>query len=408
MKASTETLRKQNRSLVLSTLRRLGPASHTDISDWSGLSSATVSTITGELETEGVLERLEHQGEKGRGRPRVLFRQNPDSAYVAAVRITADRIEYSLVDYCGTLKDRFETQRASQHLDVESFKSLFRDGLVQLAERSRLHPSRVLTTSITSKGLAAEGNPVLLWSPVFDDTQIDFSQMLKPDWTGRVTLTNETRFAAQAIAARLRGGPSSWVTRHFATLSLDHSIGLGISTIDATGAVTSFAPPFGHMVHQAEGPLCRCGSKGCIEAYAGFYGILRTAFEVPPDTIPAKFIPLAEMDSIAARARGGDRMSEYAFRVAGEVLGMGISRLYSFLGAMPLTITGPGLRYFDLMKAGMENHIHNNLPARFGQVPEIAFEAEEAILIFEGNVEASLADLDRNVIAERKLMGVQT
>ncbi|MGO8485078.1 ROK family protein, partial [Rhizobium leguminosarum] len=76
-------------------------------------------------------------------------------------------------------------------------------------------------------------------------------------------------------------------------------------------------PAIGHVQHVPEigrryllanGGLCRCGTRGCIEAYAGFYAILRSAFEVPLDTIPAKLVPVAELDKIAAKARQGHRV----------------------------------------------------------------------------------------------------
>ncbi|MGI9400176.1 MAG: ROK family transcriptional regulator [Rhizobiaceae bacterium] len=406
MKASSESLRRQNRALVLSTLRRLGRASHTEIADWSGLSSATVSAITAELEDDGILIRREQQQVGGRGRPRIMFGQNPVCAFVAAVRIYAENLEYSLADYSGTLKDRFTLKRDLDNQETNFFVEQFKGGLDRLVERAGISRSSIRTISITTKGLVARGRPVLLWSPVLDDTRIDFANMLKPDWDAHVTLTNETRFAAQALASRHRSNEVQMETRRFACLSLDHAVGLGVATLDLAGTVTSFAPPFGHMVHVAEGPLCRCGLKGCIEAYAGFYGILRTAFEAPPDVIPAKFIPLREMEKIADNARNGDRMAQYAFRLAGDAIGMGISRLHSFLGLMPVTITGPGVSFFDLMQSGFEKHVSANLQVRFESVPEVNFELDEPNLIYEGNVEASLVDLDQNVIAARRAEGL--
>ncbi|MEM7463800.1 MAG: ROK family protein [Pseudomonadota bacterium] len=406
MKASSESLRRQNRALVLSTLRRLGRASHTEIADWSGLSSSTVSAITTELEAENILKKREQQQVGGRGRPRILFGQNPDCAFIAAIRIYAENLEFSLCDYSGTLKDRFTLKRDSISQGPELFIENVKTGLERLVERAAIARSDIRTISITSKGLVARGQPVLLWSPILDDNKIDFAQKLKPDWDAHVTLTNETRFAAQALASRYRASEVQMETSRFACLSLDHAIGLGVATLDLAGNVSSFAPPFGHMVHNPEGPLCRCGLHGCIEAYAGFYGILRTAFEAPPDVIPAKFIPLKEMEKIADNARNGDRMAQYAFRLAGDAIGIGISRLYSFLGLMPVTITGPGVRFFDLMQSGFEKHVNTNLQVRFESVPEISFEMDEPNLIYEGNAEASLVDLDMNVIAERRAEGL--
>ena len=90
IKSSTELVRQQNSALVLATLRRLGPLSHTDISEHTGLASATVSAITAELERAGVIEKAEQQVPSGRGRPRVLFAQRRDSGFLIAVRISSD------------------------------------------------------------------------------------------------------------------------------------------------------------------------------------------------------------------------------------------------------------------------------------------------------------------------------
>ena len=123
MIASTEMLRHQNRAYVLAGLRELGPSAHTTLAEWSGLSSASVSAITAELEREGVLSRLDHIAGSGRGRPRVLLGPNATFAYVAAIRITTEIVEYSLIDYAGTLVDRFHEARPA---DEKSRSDLIR------------------------------------------------------------------------------------------------------------------------------------------------------------------------------------------------------------------------------------------------------------------------------------------
>ena len=44
------------------------------------------------------------------------------------------------------------------------------------------------------------------------------------------------------------------------------------------------------VVQLPDGALCRCGMRGCIEAYAADYGILRAAYSVPDSTPPAASI----------------------------------------------------------------------------------------------------------------------
>lgn len=400
-RSSTELVRQQNNALVLATLRRQGALSHTELSALTGLSSATVSVITTELERVRIIEKREQQSAGGRGRPRVLFSQRRDCGYLIAVRISSDVIQYSLADYAGTLIDRFEEAR--QHADPSTtrFVEALHTGLGKVLQRSGLERSHVLAVSISSKGIVDPSSARLVWSPVFGIDVIDFGTVLG-DW-GAVTLSNETLLVAHALG--LRADKAAGAVRPLAAVSLGHSVGLGIVSRSADGDMKVSAPNFGHMLHAADGKVCRCGSQGCIEASAGFYGILRTAFEVPPDTIPAKFVPLAEMDKIALRARQGHRMSEYAFRQAGLALGQGLSRVFSLYESMPVTITGPGTRFMDLLSRGIEEGLRQSQEVRLQGMPAISVAPDEATLVFEGHLDRALTQVDRTLAADRPVAG---
>lgn len=399
-KSSTELVRQQNSALVLASLRRHGPLAHTDISQHTGLASATVSAITTELEKAGVLERREQQAAISRGRPRVIFGQRRDAGYLIAVRIGSDVVQYSLADYGGTLLDRFEEPRNHADTSTEPFAEAFVAALERLVARSQIAREEVLVVSISSKGLVDPASARLVWSPVFGSQQVDFSALLKPAWRAKILLSNETLLVAHAMASRMEmAGVEN--LHAVAALSLGHSIGLGIARFDRTGELVVTAPNFGHMLNSSDGKLCRCGAQGCIEASAGFYGILRTAFEVPPDTIPAKFVPLAEMDKIAVRARQGHRMSEYAFRQAGLALGQGLSRMVSLYESMPIAITGPGTRYFDLMHRGLEEGLAQSQQVRLFGSPPITIVPEEVTLVLEGHLDRALSEMDHDIIAAK-------
>ncbi|MBB3462273.1 ROK family transcriptional regulator [Rhizobium sp. BK377] len=396
-KSSTELVRQRNSVLVLATLRRHGPLAHTEISDHTRLSSATVSAITADLEKAEIIEKSEQQAASGRGRPRVLFRQRRDCGYLIVVIISSDAVQYSLVDYSGKLIDRFSEERSHDPDGAARFVNGVREGLSRVLARSRISQEKVLLISISSKGLVNSSEPVLVWSPIFGSDQIDFELALKPDWKAKVILDNETLLVAAALGAReenVKGGDF----RSLAALSLGHSIGLGIIRPTSHGGHEVSAPNFGHMLHMANGGLCRCGTRGCIEAYAGFYAILRTAFEVPLDTIPAKFVPVAELDKIAARARQGHRISGFAFRQAGLALGNGLSRMLSLTERMPIAITGPGTRYYDLLRQGIEEGLGQSHMVRMEGMPELRVVADEQNLVFEGHLNRALAVIDEDIV----------
>ncbi len=396
-KSSTELVRQRNSVLVLATLRRHGALAHTEISDFTRLSSATVSAITADLEKAQVIEKSEQQAASGRGRPRVLLRQRRDCGYLIVVIISSDAVQYSLVDYSGKLIDRFSEDRSHDPAGAGRFVNGVRQGLERILSRSRIERDKVLLISISSKGLVNSSEPVLVWSPIFGSDQIDFELALKPEWKAKVILDNETLLVAAALGAHeenVKGGDF----RSLAALSLGHSIGLGIIRRTSHGGHDVSAPNFGHMLHMANGGLCRCGTRGCIEAYAGFYAILRTAFEVPLDTIPAKFVPLAELDKIAARARQGHRISGFAFRQAGLALGNGLSRMLSLTERMPIAITGPGTRYYDLLRQGIEEGLGHSHVVRMEGMPDLRVVADEQILVFEGHLNRALAVIDEDIV----------
>jgi predicted NBD/HSP70 family sugar kinase len=308
-------------------------------------------------------------------------------------------VQYSLADYAGTLLDRFEEARNHADLSTGPFAAAFVGALDRLVARSQIAREQVLVVSISSKGLVDAGLSRLVWSPVFGSQQVDFAALLKPHWRARILLSNETLLVAHAMALRMAKAGAA--QQAVAALSLGHSIGLGIARFDAMGELAVSAPNFGHMLNSSDGKLCRCGAQGCIEASAGFYGILRAAFEVPPDTIPAKFVPLAEMDKIALRARQGHRMSEYAFRQAGLALGQGLSRMVSLYEAMPIAITGPGTRYYDLIRRGLEEGLAQSQQVRLFGAPPISVVPEEATLVLEGHLDRALAAMDHDIIAAK-------
>ncbi|MBO3758396.1 ROK family transcriptional regulator [Ciceribacter sp. L1K22] len=394
-KSSTELVRQQNSHIVLRALRLHGRLSHTEISDFTGLASATVSAITADLERAGIIEKSEQKPLSGRGRPRVLFTQRRGHSYLVVVIISSDVVQYSLADYSGTLIDRFTETRVAG--GVGTFMEGVQRALERMIERNRVSPSAVRSISISSKGLVDSSAPVLLWSPVLGTERVDFQAGLSPRWPARILLSNETLLVARALGQKSerRLGPDF---RGLVTLSLGHSIGLGLA-LRRDQDIDISAPNFGHMLHVPGGALCRCGSRGCIEAYAGFYAILRTAFEVPRDTIPAKFVPLQEVDKLAIRARSGERMPSYAFREAGLALGYGLSRLLSLYGHLPISVTGPGARYFDLLHPGLVDGLSEAQVVRMFGVPALSVVSDEPMLVFEGHLDGALTVMDEDLVA---------
>jgi glucokinase len=90
----------------------------------------------------------------------------------------------------------------------------------------------------------------------------------------------------------------------------------------------------GHTVVAADGPLCGCGNRGCVEAFASGTGIRSYVLEQIAAGVETSVLALVggDRDRIGARivaeaARLGDPLSQEAFRRAGRYLGIGVTNL---------------------------------------------------------------------------------
>ena len=97
----------------------------------------------------------------------------------------------------------------------------------------------------------------------------------------------------------------------------------------------------GHMTIDPHGPVCHCGSRGCLEAYASGPALSRQ-YEA------ATGVALSGGE-IAARARDGDPSARAVFQEAGQALGIAIASLAMTLNIETFVIGGSVAKAGDLL-----------------------------------------------------------
>ncbi len=90
-------LRRDNRSVLLSSLFFGQPCSRQELSGATGLSPASVSNVVRELIGEGMVSEAGSVDSDG-GRPRVLLQINADFGYVVGVDVGETRVRVELFD----------------------------------------------------------------------------------------------------------------------------------------------------------------------------------------------------------------------------------------------------------------------------------------------------------------------
>ena len=95
------------------------------------------------------------------------------------------------------------------------------------------------------------------------------------------------------------------------------------------------AGEIGHLTLELNGPHCHCGRRGCLEAYAGTYGILRSA-KALMRRVPSPLTPKA----VAEAALAGDRGALKVWDEVGTRLGQGLAGLILVLNPDAVLLLG--------------------------------------------------------------------
>ena len=396
--SDSDTVRRQNRGLVLEALRLSGPLPRTQLAAETGLSHATITAITQDMVAQHLLVDLpaERAEGKGRGRPAVDIGFNRSAAYVALVEVDVNRSRLSLVDYGGTLVDRIEFGNDPESFRTSSPSEQLGIRIQQLRLRNPAEAPKLRRIAISLQGILDREGTGLKWSPVPHLAGHDIAGSLSRLFEVPVTLYKRGRLLAEGA----RWLDPDLRDASVATVFVGSTVAMGITFRgEIMGRSDEGATEFGHMNHVPEGALCRCGMRGCVEAYAADYGVLRTAYSVPDHHAPAATVPPAQYEGLIGRAQQGDRAVTHAFNLAGRAIGYGLNRLMAVFDPAHIIIVGPGARAYPFMRAEIEAALGASLVCKVNGTPEVHTHLDESEPIFRGLTMKALNEIDQTEFA---------
>ncbi|MBS7705649.1 putative NBD/HSP70 family sugar kinase [Chelatococcus asaccharovorans] len=255
--------RRQTRATVLENLLRTGGAFRSAIARETRLTEASVSRILAELRSENLVQETRHPAPYAGG-PTSLVTLSNDVA-VAGIELSNSRLSFGVGDLGGTL-DYVDRMPASPQLDQDEFERLFRTSAAAMQAWTDKRGIAVRQVALSIPGYGREaGNPIYPW----DVTRLrDFLGEALPGMP--LALTNSV--VAQAAFHRYSPSTSYPVAGNHLFLFVGHGVA-GVIVNEAASIDAFSAFEIGHMVIERNGLLCRCGHRGCIEAYTSLRAI---------------------------------------------------------------------------------------------------------------------------------------
>lgn len=343
--ASAESLtvtdvRHRNRAAALQFLIREREATRADIARHCGLSTAAAANIVTELLAAGLVEERGSRASRG-GRPIAIIGPRLEGAYAIGADVGERGVAVELFDLGLNRVDREFRGGAHQESPADIHRDL-REALAALRERNPERWGRVLGIGLGLPGVvetSADGAQTLYaqslgWEP----------HAIPTDLAGDLPVFAENGAKTQARAELWFGAARGM--RHALVALLGRGVGLGvISDGELSHGAFSSAAEWGHTTIRFDGEPCRCGDRGCVEAYVGADAIL-AAWRAAGGQFEGS--GWTALGALLDAATGGDAAAAAVLSDAIAALGAALGSMVNLLNPQRIVIGGwVGLRLMD-------------------------------------------------------------
>ncbi|MBX6354263.1 MAG: ROK family protein [Micromonosporaceae bacterium] len=323
-------VREHNLGLVLRHLASSPrPISRADLAAATGLTRATVSALVEDLISGRLVSEVAPAPRTGAGRPANGLRLAGDGPAGLGLEINVDYLAACVVDLSGEVRHhvvRHADQRPRPPEQVLAAIARLATEAVEAVRPAGLHvvgaalavPGLVSNRGEGPRAQAPEEPSLIHRAPNLGWRDVPVPARLAglP-----VRVDNEANLAALGERQASR-------TTDFIYVSGEIGIGAGI-VLDGRlfRGGRGFSGEIGHVTIHPDGPVCRCGARGCLEQYAGQERILAAA-------------GAPTVESLVERAGAGEPGALRALQDAGTALGVAAAGVVNLLDLDTVVLGG--------------------------------------------------------------------
>ncbi len=346
----TANLKNLNKHTIIDLIRFTpGGISRVELARRMNLTRAAISAIMDDLLAIGVVRETE--GHYPSGRKPIVLEIDPTRGRVLGVDIGASHLNILLTDFAA-----HETAEMQMRLDIN------RGPQVCLSQTDELVRKLLKENGLTLKDIAAIG--VGVPGPIVAEAGMVSGPPIMPGWDGYpirdhlkeawgcpVTLNNDAELGAVGEWAYGAGRGE----RNLAYIKVGTGVGSGLLLEGQLyRGATGSAGEIGHITIDENGPLCTCGNRGCLEAFAGGNAIARRAMDVVRRGQRTQLAEVVDNPDFSAMdvmmlARRGDLVAQRIVAEAGTHLGTAIASMVNLFNPSMVVIGGSISQIGDLL-----------------------------------------------------------
>ena len=386
------------RQQVFEQVRANGQMPRMDVARALNISPGSVTTITSDLIARGLLQEVEDsQRGPNRGRPPIALRVAPLSRFVVGMKLSDERHTAVLLDLAGNVVAGAHQTSAALRQSTDEILAEVNTLMGKLLQKAGRVTADISAVGIGLPGLVDAGTGIVKWSPVMTETDMPLRDQLSATLGLPVSLDNDTNLLT---LAELWFGAGRGIS-NFAVVTIERGVGMGLVLNNRLfrGALGP-GMELGHTKVQLDGALCRCGQRGCLEAYVADYALIREAGTALDRDPRMDSSAVTMIETLYQEANAGNEAALAIFSRAGRFLSVGLANIVQLFDPERIILSGERMRYAymtaDDMLAEMNSMI---LPA--GRTPTpVDIHAWSGSVWAKGAAALALSELTNTLLGE--------
>jgi predicted NBD/HSP70 family sugar kinase len=239
--------------------------SRQELAEETGLSAGTVTTVIGRLIEQGLITEAGTEDSEG-GRPRILLEVAADRGLAIGIEVGETRVRVEAFDLALQKVGAADRAVAPGYRDPEGMVDLIAEALGEVLRGVDSDPSAIWGIGVGVSGIVDQGANPLVHAASFGWHDVPLAAMLRSRFDVPVIVDNGAKALGQAEMWRGAGRGA----RHAVVALLGTGVGAAVFTDgNLYRGSHSSAGEWGHAPIMVGGRACRCGSRGCLEAYVG-------------------------------------------------------------------------------------------------------------------------------------------
>lgn len=331
------------RQQVFERVRAAGRAARADITRSLNISGASATTLTADLIDSGFLREVdEPDREHGRGRPRVALEVVREASYMIGIKLSFKQHTAVLCDFAGDVLVTAQLQTAGAIRTLDALLDEVFELCQIVIDKAGMQESDIGAVGLGVPGIINLSDNRISWCSLLHEVNVDIVGAFEAKFPAPMFLDNDTNMLT---LAELWFGEGRDKT-DFAVVTIENGVGMGVVLNNRLYRGThGVGLELGHTKVQLDGALCRCGQRGCLEAYLGDYALAREALTLlGHDNIQHKKVDEL-LDLLFKKAKAGHQPSEMVFQRAGRFLSIGLSNVVQLFDPPLIIISGDCMRF---------------------------------------------------------------